>query len=232
MRIREAVPIGATIAAFALGGAGCGGGDDPKESAEKPNGPPPAEQVENAVSTILNTCIEASFDADADTTPVSEQVDRLIALFKAHDPDARMAESDLRATTLRQALTQVRDQVRECNPEDEPRINDALTSVPAPADAEPAPTAEPESDEPEAAATGGVTAISANLATLCVDKLADPGPASSEIAALVDELVAAWHEGPKNAGTTNRMRVALSNLRHGCGPDQANKVKDALDDTG
>jgi hypothetical protein len=214
--------------------AACGGGsgdDDGKpEATATPKGPPPAKQVQAAVVAIIDTCIKVSFDNQTDTAPVSEQVDRMIALFKAYDPDAKLAPSDLRATTMRQALTQVRDQVRDCSPDDEDRINDTLSSVPASADAEPAPTAEATDTPAASTRRRGVATIAAELAPLCVERLTNgqQGEADARIAALVDDLVKAYRDGPKNEGTRHLMRVALSNLREGCGTDQTGKVADAL----
>jgi hypothetical protein len=181
----------------------------------------------------IDTCTKRSFDETVDTAPVSEQVDRMISLFKAHDPDAKLAASDLKAGTMRQVLTQVltqvRDEVRTCSPADESRVNDTLTSVPAPADAEPAPTSEPEQTEtPEPVGRRGVATIAAELAPLCVDKIGNPGPASPEIEQLVDDLVTSYESGPKNAATKRFMTVARDNLANGCGPDHAGKVKAAI----
>ena len=219
----------ALLAAFLF--AGCGGDENEPAAEAKPTpkGPPPAAEVQESMVAIIDTCTEASFDENVDTAPVSEQVDRMISLFEAHDPDATMKQSDLRATTMRQVLTQVRDHVRTCSPQDEERINDTLTSVPAPADAQPAPTSESEPAETNAGGRRGVATIASELASLCVDKLGDPGPASPEIEELIDDLVTAYQDGPKNAATRNFMRVAHSNMREGCGPDQADKVKQALD---
>jgi hypothetical protein len=198
--------------------AGCGGDGDASEGdgqAAAKKGPPPAEQVEQSVVAVLNTCIERSFDAQVDTAPVSAEVDRLIALYKAHDPDAPLAPSDLKATSMRQAITQVRDQVRTCSPQDEDRINEVLTSSPPPA-ASDADTSTGEQDAeskstPEPG-TGrrGVATISAELAPLGVDRITtgDTGPATPEIEALVDDLVTAYRNGPENRATRNRMRVA------------------------
>jgi hypothetical protein len=81
----------------------------------------------------------------------------------------------------------------------------------------------------------GVFTIAAELAPHCVDRLgtAESGkPATPEIASLVDELVSAYEAGPKNEATTSRVRVALDNMESGCGPDQADKIRAALERQG
>ena len=216
--------------AVSLAAAGCGGGGKgaAARASATSKGPPPASEVQEAMVAIIATCTKRSFDESVDTAPVSEQVDRMVSLFKAYDPDATLAKSDLRATTMRQALTQVRDQARTCSPQDEARLNDTLTSFPAPDNAQTAPTSEPEQTETPAGGGRGVATIAAELAPLCVAKISDPGPASPQIKALVDDLVKAYRQGPKNAATKHFMTVARSNLKDGCGPDQAANVAAAL----
>jgi hypothetical protein len=232
MRLDQRTLTLIVLAAAAV--SGCGSSDGETEQAAAPKGPPAAGQVQQSVAAIIDTCMKRSFDSSVDVAPVSEQVDRMIAMFKASDPDAEMGKSDLRATTLRQALTQVRDQVRECSPDDEDRINDTLTSVPAPAGADTAPTAaaEPSEEAPDpqgSSGNRGVATIAAELAPLCVDKIGSPGDASPEIAGLVDDLVGAYESGLKNSATLRFMENAESNMDGGCGPDQAAKIRDAID---
>ena len=202
--------------------AGCGGGGDGGQTATQAaaKGPPSAQQVQRSVVAIIETCTKQSFDASVDTGPVSAQVDRLIALWRRSDPDAKMAPSDLKATTLREALGQVRDQVRACSPADEERLNDTLTSSPAPAGAA---TAAPDTQGSTSAAGAGgrgVATIAAELAPLCVHRIesGDTGPATPQIKGLVDDLIAAYRAGPKNTATALRMRIARTNLADGCGP--------------
>jgi hypothetical protein len=210
---------------------GCGGDDERSggRASATPKGPPPAAQVQEAMTSILASCSEIRLELSSDTGPVSEQVDRMISYFKTYDADAQLAQSDLRADTMRQVLTQVREDIRTCSPADEDRINDTLTSSTPPADAEPAPTTEPVEETPVAGERRGVAAIAAELALLCVDKIGSPGPASPEIQALVDDLITAYETGPKNPATRNFMKVARDNLRDGCGRDQADKLQVAID---
>ena len=232
---------GLLLAVGAVGGCGGDGQDrgGAAASAGTPakKGPPPAEQVEQSVVTIVNTCTEKAWDEGADTGPVSAEVDTLIALFNKYDPDATMGESDLRASTLRQALSQMRDDTRTCSPADTDRISDTLTSSPPPEGATGAVTSDPAEEDAEEQATPepgaggrGVATIASELATLCVDRITsgDTGPATAEIEQLVDDLVQAYQSGPKNSATKLRMQVARSNLRDGCGSDQTGKVADAL----
>jgi hypothetical protein len=56
-------------------------------------------------------------------------VDQLIRMFNEYDPDARFdSDSDLRATTLRGALENVRETLKECDPNEVDRVSEALTS--------------------------------------------------------------------------------------------------------
>lgn len=78
----------------------------------------------------------------------------------------------------------------------------------------------------------GVATIAAELAPHCVDRLgtAEQGdPATPEIERLVDDLIAAYEDGPKNAQATQRVEVSLENMRDGCGPDQAPKLAAVLE---
>jgi len=117
-----AVIASATV--VACGGSEGGGG----EAAEKPSGPPPAKEVQATVSTILDQCISASFDPEADTGAVSKAVDSQIRFFKEYDADAQLAPSDLKARTMREVLEQSRDNLQECKPEEVDRISGTLTS--------------------------------------------------------------------------------------------------------
>lgn len=99
----------------------------------------------------------------------------------------------------------------------------SATAVPSPA------------TKPASEPTRGVATIASELATLCVARIGTPqegDPASTEIAALVDDLSAAYASGPKNESTAHFMRVALSNMKNGCGPEQASQVQRALDSAG
>ncbi|MCW3047298.1 MAG: hypothetical protein JWO74_1582 [Solirubrobacterales bacterium] len=97
---------------------------------QKPAGPPPAQEVQDVVTGVLDVCIKKSFDAAADTSAVAADTDTLIRLFRRYDPDAKLAPSDLKATTLRQATEQVRDNLRDrdCDPADAQRLDGTLTS--------------------------------------------------------------------------------------------------------
>jgi hypothetical protein len=44
--------------------------------------------------------------------------------------------------------------------------------------------------------------------------------------------VTAYKSGPKNEATTGRVRIALDNMENGCGPDQAAKIRAALEGAG
>jgi major membrane immunogen (membrane-anchored lipoprotein) len=105
---------------------GCGGGDETNSSSDKKA--PPAKEVQATVSTLLEKCISASFDANADTNDVSIAVDKQIRFFKGYDPDAPLGPSDLKAKTMRQVLEQTRETLGRCKPEDVDRVSQALTS--------------------------------------------------------------------------------------------------------
>jgi hypothetical protein len=80
-------------------------------------------------------------------------------------------------------------------------------------------------------ATRGVATIAADLASKCVARAqsyVNGSPASPAVRGLVDEMAKAYASGPKNEATTGRVRVAIENLRDGCGPDQTSKLEAAL----
>lgn len=84
-------------------------------------------------------------------------------------------------------------------------------------------------------ASRGVATVASDLATICVDRLTNGhqgDPATTKIETLVDELLEAYENGPKNEGTTHIVRVAADNMRDGCGSDQESRIRAALDAAG
>jgi hypothetical protein len=102
--------------------AGCGGSTTPSTRQQAP----PANQVQQAVVTALNTCISHSFDTTVDLTPVSQATDTLIRFSHTYSLDAPIARSDLKAHTLREALANIRSTLRTCSPADASRVDTVL----------------------------------------------------------------------------------------------------------
>lgn len=92
-------------------------------------GSPPAAQVQQAVASILQTCISHSYNSTVDLGPVSQATDTLIRFSHTYSLDAQMGHSDLKAHTLRQALAAARATLRTCSPQDASRL-DAVLSAP------------------------------------------------------------------------------------------------------
>jgi hypothetical protein len=87
---------------------------------------PPANQVQQAVVAILNTCIKHSFDNTVDLGPVSQATDKLIQFSHTYNLDAPLAPTDLKAHTLREALANARDTLRTCSPSDASHLDSVL----------------------------------------------------------------------------------------------------------
>jgi len=89
---------------------------------------PPAASVQQAVVSILNTCMSHGFNASVDLAPVKTATGELIGLSQVYSMDARMGPSSLKAHTLRQALTNIRGALRTCSPDDAARLDAVLGS--------------------------------------------------------------------------------------------------------
>jgi hypothetical protein len=96
--------------------------------------------VQQAVTSLLHTCIRHSFDDTVSVQPASEAADTLVRFSHTYNLDAQMGASELKARTLRQAIAAARDTLRTCSPQDATRLDAVLGSagsaaVPAPATA-------------------------------------------------------------------------------------------------
>jgi hypothetical protein len=90
---------------------------------------PPVAQVQQAEVSILETCINHSYDHTVDLGPVSQATDTLIRFSHTYSLDAQMGgHSDLKAHTLRQALADARDTLRDCSPQDASRLDTVLSA--------------------------------------------------------------------------------------------------------
>jgi hypothetical protein len=116
----------ALVAGTMLGGCGDnadGGSNTPAKTA------PPAAKVSDAVVDIVNACIKISYNPNADRGKVSAATDSLITMSKRYDTTAQLkGETSIKAKTLREAMQQQRDLLRECSPDDAGRLDEALTA--------------------------------------------------------------------------------------------------------
>jgi hypothetical protein len=84
--------------------------------------------VLSTVTVILDKCGAVRFDPSADTSEAVAAVDKEIRLFNEYGPDAQLAPSALRASTMREVLEGTRNDLNDCSPNDVPRVSEALTS--------------------------------------------------------------------------------------------------------
>jgi hypothetical protein len=82
------------------------------------------------VTVILDKCGAVRFDPSADTSEAVAAVDKEIRLFNEYEygPDAQLAPSALRASTMREVLEGTRNDLNDCSPNDVARVSEALTS--------------------------------------------------------------------------------------------------------
>ena len=108
--------------------AGCGGGGDGDGS---PEGTVDPAEMETAVATIIDNCIEISRSNGADRrlrADISLAVDDLIRNYQASSPDAKLDFGDLKVKTPRKALEETVPFLERCSPDDADRVNEARLS--------------------------------------------------------------------------------------------------------
>ena len=94
--------------------------------------------------------------------------------------------------------------------------------------------AEKDSASPKSTSTSpvrGVATIRAELAQHCTGGIGtrdSDDPATEEVTLLVDEFVAAYTAGPRNASSTGIAQNVLETMEGGCGRDEADKIRQAL----
>jgi hypothetical protein len=122
----------AVLAAFLFGGCGgkstSSGGASSGTTTSTSSHPPPAAEVQKAVVSIINTCIKRSYDETVSVGPVSDATDTLIRFAHTYSLDVQMEPSELKAHTLRQAISNARDTLRRCSPDDGVRLDAVLSS--------------------------------------------------------------------------------------------------------
>jgi hypothetical protein len=105
----------------------------PSPSAATKVQPPPASQVEQAVTAIASACINKSYGSGANVRPATQATNTLVALSSKYNLDAPLGPSGLsggKVHTLRQAITAARAFLRTCAPSDYANLGAVLNAAP------------------------------------------------------------------------------------------------------
>lgn len=109
--------------------AGCGDDSERRSSGSTPPVRANSAAIESSVSTVLDTCISGSFDGNPDMSKINRAVDALVREFK-RTPDYPLGETDIKATTVREAVQVARDLLEDCHPPAASRLNQQLDATP------------------------------------------------------------------------------------------------------
>lgn len=117
--------LSVVLAALVL--TACGSSKATSSAPSTRSQPPPSAQVSQAVVSLIATCDTYSFSpATTSIGPVSIATGTLVRLAHTYSMTATMNAPGIKATTLRDALSNLLPVLQKCSPADASRVDDVL----------------------------------------------------------------------------------------------------------